>query len=164
LKSSSTGVVAELADTGDRLILVDRASGEITMGNIQIEGQNEAVANITSYANFVPIDVTGKRTGTVRKLTDVDQLLGASLNNLRSASDHLSLQQTFMAAQHSSKAQVQMDAIQSRKLVVDRNISKMGDADLAKLVTDLQAQLTNRDAAQQAFAKIGQQSLFDFIR
>jgi len=24
--------------------------------------------------------------------------------------------------------------------------------------------LTNRDAAQQAFAKIGQQSLFDFIR
>ncbi len=69
-----------------------------------------------------------------------------------------------MAAQHSSKAQVQMDAIQNRKLVVDRNISKMGDADLAKLVTDLQAQLTNRDAAQQAFAKIGQQSLFDFIR
>ncbi len=83
MKSSSTGVVAELADTGDRLILVDRASGEITMGNIQIEGQNEAVANITSYANFAPIDVTGKRTGTVRKLTDVDQLLGASLNNLR---------------------------------------------------------------------------------
>ena len=164
LKSSSTGVVAELADSGNSLILVDRASGEITMSNIQIEGQNEAVANITSYANFVPIDVTGKRTGTVRKLTDVDQLLGASLSNLRAASDHLSLQQTFMAAQHTSKAQVQMDAIQNRKLVINRNISKMGDADLAKLVTDLQAQLTNRDAAQQAFAKIGQQSLFDFIR
>jgi len=164
LKSSSTGVVAELADSGNSLILVDRVSGEITMSNIQIEGQNEAVANITSYANFVPIDVTGKRTGTVRKLTDVDQLLGASLSNLRAASDHLSLQQTFMAAQHTSKAQVQMDAIQNRKLVINRNISKMGDADLAKLVTDLQAQLTNRDAAQQAFAKIGQQSLFDFIR
>jgi flagellar hook-associated protein 3 FlgL len=40
----------------------------------------------------------------------------------------------------------------------------LNDADLAKLVTDLQAQLTNREAAQQAFAKIGQQSLFDFIR
>ena len=164
LKSSSTGVVAELDATGSSITLVDRASGEITMSNIQIAGQNEAVSNITSYANFTPIDVTGKQTGTVRKLTDIDQLLGTSLSNLRSASDHLSLQQTFMAAQHTSKAQVQMDAIQSRKLVINRNISRMGDADLAKLVTDLQAQLTNRDAAQQAFAKIGQQSLFDFIR
>ena len=164
LKSSNTGVVAELGATGSSITLVDRASGEITMSNIQIAGQNEAVSNITSYANFTPIDVTGKQTGPVRKLTDVDQLLGTSLSNLRSASDHLSLQQTFMAAQHTSKAQVQMDAIQSRKLVINRNISRMGDADLAKLVTDLQAQLTNRDAAQQAFAKIGQQSLFDFIR
>jgi flagellar hook-associated protein 3 FlgL len=49
-------------------------------------------------------------------------------------------------------------------MVVTKDISKINDADLAQLVTTLQAQLTNRDAAQQAFAKIGQQSLFDFIR
>ena len=54
--------------------------------------------------------------------------------------------------------------IQSRQLAVTKDSSAMGDADLAKLVTELQAQLTNRDAAQQAFAKIGQQSLFDYIR
>jgi len=40
----------------------------------------------------------------------------------------------------------------------------MEDADLAKLVTELQSKIVNRDAAQQAFVKIGQQSLFDFIR
>jgi len=164
LKSSVTGVVAALDAEGENIILTDAASGEITMRNIQIEGQNAAVSDVTSYASFVPIDITGKETGSVRKLTDADQLLGSSLLNLRAASDHLSLQQTFMAAQHTSKAQVQLEAIQSRKLVIDRDIAKMGDADLAKLVTDLQAQLTNRDAAQQAFAKIGQQSLFDFIR
>jgi flagellar hook-associated protein 3 FlgL len=62
------------------------------------------------------------------------------------------------------KAAVQLQAIESRKLVITKDISKLNDADLAKLVTDLQAQLTNREAAQQAFAKIGQQSLFDFIR
>jgi hypothetical protein len=28
----------------------------------------------------------------------------------------------------------------------------------------LQSQIVNRDAAQQAFVKIGQQSLFDYIR
>ena len=63
-----------------------------------------------------------------------------------------------------TKADIQADVIQSRKLAVTKDISAMGDADLAKLVTELQAQLTNRDAAQQAFAKIGQQSLFDYIR
>ena len=63
-----------------------------------------------------------------------------------------------------TKADIQADTIQARKLAVTRDISAMGDADLAKLVTELQAQLTNRDAAQQAFAKIGQQSLFDYIR
>ena len=47
-------------------------------------------------------------------------------------------------------------------LAVSQDISKIGDADLAKLVTE-QSQLTNRDAAQQAFAKIGQQSLFDYL-
>ena len=63
-----------------------------------------------------------------------------------------------------TKADIQADVIQSRKLAVTKDISAMGDADLAQLVTELQAQLTNRDAAQQAFAKIGQQSLFDYIR
>ena len=63
-----------------------------------------------------------------------------------------------------TKADIQADVIQSRKLAVTKDISAMGDADLAKLVTELQAQLTNRDAAQQAFAKICQQSLFDYIR
>jgi len=164
LQSSVTGIVAELDASGEYIILNDASSGEITMSNIQIEGQNAAVSELTSYVHFVPIDISGKEVGSVRKLTDTDQLLGASLLNLREATDHLSLQQTFMAAQHTSKAQVQLEAIQSRKLVIDRDIAKMGDADLAKLVTDLQAQLTNRDAAQQAFAKIGQQSLFDFIR
>ena len=38
------------------------------------------------------------------------------------------------------------------------------DADLHEMVLELQSLLTSRDAAQQAFAKIGQQSLFDFIR
>jgi flagellar hook-associated protein 3 FlgL len=47
---------------------------------------------------------------------------------------------------------------------VDKDVSRLGDADLAELVTSLQAQLTNLNAAQAAFAKIGQQSLFDYIR
>jgi flagellar hook-associated protein 3 FlgL len=58
----------------------------------------------------------------------------------------------------------QSDVISSRKLAVDKDVSRLGDADLAELVTSLQAQLTNLNASQAAFAKIGQQSLFDYIR
>ena len=91
------------------------------------------------------------------------KLLGQGIKNVLSSIDHLGLQQAKLGAQM-SKAEIQLDVIQSRKLAVTRDISAMGDADLAKLVTELQSQLTNRDAAQQAFAKIGQQSLFDYIR
>jgi len=59
---------------------------------------------------------------------------------------------------------VQKSAIAKRMMLMDEDISKMEDADLAKLVTELQSKIVNRDAAQQAFVKIGQQSLFDFIR
>ena len=44
------------------------------------------------------------------------------------------------------------------------NLSKLEDADITKIVTELQTMLLNRDAATQAFAKIGQQSLFDYLR
>ena len=101
--------------------------------------------------------------GKERFLTDEDQLLGRGIENLLTSLDHLALQQAKLGAQM-KKASIQEDVIQSRKLAVTKDISAMGDADLAKLVTELQSQLTNRDAAQQAFAKIGQQSLFDYIR
>ena len=49
-------------------------------------------------------------------------------------------------------------------MLVTENLSSLQDADLHEMVLELQSLLTSRDAAQQAFAKIGQQSLFDFIR
>ena len=65
---------------------------------------------------------------------------------------------------NSVKLQLKSDVVGARKLAVDRDVSRLGDADLAALITDLQAQLTNLNAAQAAFAQIGQQSLFDFLR
>ena len=59
---------------------------------------------------------------------------------------------------------MQLDAIRSRELVVTSQVMNLEDADLTELVTELQSQMTIRDAAHQAFAKIGQQSLFDFLR
>ena len=161
--SDQTGVIAEFDKISGRIILTDIEAGEIRVENLEIEGQE-----LTDYAgqynlSFGAVDENDVPIGIPRVLTDLDQLLGRGISNLKSALDHLSLQQAVIGAQV-SKAEVQRGALASRKLAVSQDISKIGDADLAKLVTELQSQLTNRDAAQQAFAKIGQQSLFDYLR
>jgi len=163
LLSTSTGVVATLEAETQTILLSDDQNGTIAIRDIEIDGQDAADKDIASRLHFTPIDEAGKTVGGTRTLADMDQLLGTNLMNIRAAMDHLSLKQTELGA-YEMKAAVQLQAIESRKLVITKDISKLNDADLAKLVTDLQAQLTNREAAQQAFAKIGQQSLFDFIR
>ena len=59
---------------------------------------------------------------------------------------------------------MQKDVLEGRKLVVDRDVSKLNDTDLAEMITKLQGQMTTLEAAQAAFSKIGQQSLFDYLR
>ena len=162
-QSDLTGVVASFDQLTGRTILTDIEAGEIEIKNLEIEGQE-----LSNYAGqyhliFNSVDENQQEVGEPRVLSDLDQLLGRGISNLKSAMDHLSIQQAVFGAQM-SKAEVQRGALATRKLAVTQDISKLGDADLAKLVTDLQAQLTNRDAAQQAFAKMGQQSLFDYLR
>lgn len=162
-KSDQTGVSAEYNEDTGKITLIEAASETITIQDIEIEGQEIANTAGDYYLRFASIDEYGQEIGAARILTDEDQLLGRGIENLMKSIDHLSIQQAVVGAQM-SKAAIQEDVLQSRKLAVTKDISAMGDADLAKLVTELQSQLTNRDAAQQAFAKIGQQSLFDYIR
>ena len=162
-KSDLTGVSASFDEFSGKIILTDLAAGEILIENLEIEGQELATHAGQYNLSFVSVDENEEPVGNPRILTDLDQLLGRGISNLKSAMDHLSIQQAVLGAQM-SKAEVQRGALASRKLAISQDISKLGDADLAKLVTDLQSQLTNRDAAQQAFAKMGQQSLFDYLR
>ena len=86
-----------------------------------------------------------------------------AITDLQRGIEHFSLQQTYIGAQL-NKANIQEEALQRRQIVMSENLTKLEDADITKLVTELQTMLVNRDAATQAFAKIGQQSLFDFLR
>ena len=83
--------------------------------------------------------------------------------DVKKATDHLSLQRAFLGAQI-NKAELQKDAIDQRIISTSEKIADLGEADLAALVTQIQSLLVNRDAAQQAYAKISQNSLFDFIQ
>ena len=77
--------------------------------------------------------------------------------------DSISAKRSLIASQM-SKNEMQKDVLEGRKLVVDRDVSKLNDTDLAEMITKLQGQMTNLEAAQAAFSKIGQQSLFDYLR
>ena len=161
--TAQTGIEATLNANGKTISLLDAGNGRITIKDVQIEGVDSATDQITSYMTFTGRDGDGAATTKTLKLTDSDQLVSSSLSDLQSAIDNFSLQRAFVGGQL-SKSKTQTDVIGSRKLAVDRDVSRMGDADLAELVTSLQAQLTTLNASQAAFAKIGQQSLFDYIR
>lgn len=88
---------------------------------------------------------------------------GASIDELDASLKHFSIQRTKLGAEL-NKADMQKEALERRVMLMNENLSTMEDADLASLVTQLQSQIVSRDAAQQAFVKVGQQSLFDYIR
>jgi len=161
--SAQTGTTAMVSPDGFSIALQDDQNGNITIRNVQIEGADSATDQVTSYMTFTGRDGDGVATTKALKMTDSDQLISASIGNIQSAIDNLSLQRAYVGGQL-SKSATQSDVIGARKLAVDKDVSRLGDADLAELVTNLQAQLTNLNAAQAAFAKIGQQSLFDYIR
>jgi len=82
---------------------------------------------------------------------------------MKAAMDSIANQRSAVASQM-SKNEMQRDVLESRKLIVERDVSALNDTDLAEMITKLQGQMTNLEAAQAAFSKIGQQSLFDYLR
>ena len=85
------------------------------------------------------------------------------IDNVNKALEHFSLQQTKLGSQM-NRAELQREVNEKRLLLMNEDISNLEDADIAKLVTDLQAKLVSRNAAQQTFIKIAQDNLFNYIR
>jgi len=115
----------------------------------------------------VPTETGGKDVFAILEKLESDLKSGytdaVSVDDLDFSIKHFSIQQTRVGAEL-NKADLQQAALEKRILLMDENLSNLEDADLASLVTELQSQIVSRDAAQQAFVKIGQQSLFDYIR
>ena len=109
------------------------------------------------------IDGEGNQIGHPRQIVDKDQVMSTSVGDIKKSINHISNQLAFIGAQ-TRKTDQQLNFLGERLTIVTGEVSELGDADLTKLVTDLQATIVNRDAAQDAFVKIGQQSLFDFLR
>ena len=85
------------------------------------------------------------------------------LSEIKSSLNHFSNKLTEVGSLI-NLADLQKENIEKRNMLVSEDLSKLEDADLSQLVTTLQSLLLNRDASQQSFALIGQQSLFDYLR
>ncbi len=109
-QSDLTGVTARYDQFTGRTILTDAEAGEIVIENLEIEGQE--LSNYAGQYNLIfnSVDEIEQEIGEPRILTDLDQLLGRGIGNLKSAMDHLSIQQAVLGAQM-SKAEVQRGAL-----------------------------------------------------
>ena len=161
--TDKTGITASLNTSTGAVVLKDGFNGEIIMSNVEIDGIEFGSGDVQYFAELNSYDGSGQIVGAPRRLTDSDQLVSSATDYLQNALNHLSDQRAFIGAQQNKVTQ-QESVLQERQFIVSDKISEIGDADLASLVTRLQTMLLNRDASHAAFSKIGQQSLFDFLR
>ncbi len=162
-ETANTGISASLDNATGRITLTENQSREIKVTNIEIENMDFSSSEVKSYVDFNSIEGDGTVIGHFRRLTDVDQLISSSVVDVSKATDHLSQQRAYIGAQM-NKADLQKYAIDQRILATSEEIADIGTADMAELVTRMQSMLLNKDAAQQAYAKISQNSLFDYLK
>ena len=162
-ETANTGISAALDSATGKITLTETQSRLIKVDNIQIEGMDFSSSEVKSYVDFNTLAGDGTVVGAYRRLSDVDQLISSSVTDVQKATDHLSQQRAFLGAQI-NKAEHQKDSLDQSIIATSEKISDIDTADMAALVTKLQSLLLNKDAAQQAYAKISQSSLFDYLK
>ncbi|EAQ07439.1 flagellar hook-associated protein 3 FlgL [Yoonia vestfoldensis SKA53] len=151
-KSDETGVIATVV--GGHLVL-SAATGTIALSALKIEG-----VELASREPRFTIMADGEPPQT---MVPTAQTLDAQLEKLVQAGQDIAVSRTKIGARL-KRAEDQEAALQSRALALETDVNELGSADLGKVVTELQALLVSRDAAMQAYSRIGQSSLFDFLK
>ncbi|MFD1510730.1 flagellar hook-associated protein FlgL [Lacimonas salitolerans] len=151
-QSVATGITAELSENG-RLQL-SAGTGTVTISELDVEGVNRASKDpkFTFTTDGVP----------AQTLAPVAQQLGSQLTKLIDAGQHIALSRTTVGARL-ERAESQEENLLTRSVALDTQLNDLSAADLERVITELQSLLVNRDAARQAYSKISQSSLFDFL-
>ena len=88
--------------------------------------------------------------------------IGKEYEEAKNINEYFANQKAIIGARTNSLDR-QKELIAQRSIAVQKDMSKISDADLAALVTELQGQITGLQASQQAFVKISNLSLFQFL-
>ena len=158
INNASIGLTASLNSDGNILIR-SNPEGEFKISNLQIEGNKIAQVEPKNYIQvLLPDGLT-----QVTRVSDFSQGLDAQADMVSAMIDSFSLIRTTAGARLNN-AQSQETILANRSTAVKTEIGKLNDADIQKLITDLQSLLVTQNAARSTYTKLSGQSLFDFLR
>ena len=136
---------------------------------LQISETQKSATSINGSDAFMRITTDNGYEDIFNIVNEITQALDANtvnksaINNIKDAADHFGIKMTEIGSLINISDQ-QRSVIDKRIQLMTEDLSNLEDADLTVLVSTLQNLLLTRDASQQSFALIGQQSLFDYIR
>jgi len=150
LQSAATGVTASYDPATGAILLT--SSGAITLSGVE-----------TVPPSRGPVVTATDADGTVQEVISPGETRAAVIGRLDTALNTLIDQRARVGALSANAAQ-QSEAITARQTDLASVMSGLEDLDLAAALTCLQEALLTREASQQTYAQITQQTLFDFIR
>ena len=164
INDANIGITASQSSTNPKKIKLDGSQqGVIEIKNLEIPYINHAQEVPTSFITFDPLDASGNKIGHSQTLYDNNQLTTSQLNNIADAQVHIANFRGKVGAKL-NLLERQFENLNQRDLAIKKDLSDLEDADLAKLVTDLKSQLTGLQASQQAFVKISDLNLFNYLK
>ena len=164
INNANIGITASQSITNPKKIKLDGSQqGIIEIKNLEIPNIKTAQKVPTSFFTFTPLDASGNSVGEDQYLYDTDQLTTSQLNNIQSSQVHIANFRGQVGAKL-NLLERQYQNLNERDIAIKKDLTDLEDADLAKLVTDLKSQLTGLQASQQAFVKISDLSLFNYLK
>jgi len=160
---ANIGITASLSDTAGKIKLTSTQEGLIKINNLEIEGISGAQETPSSFITLNVTDPSGSIMGKSQTLYDTNQLATSQLDIISDSQLHIANFRGKVGARLNLLDR-HAEALSIRDISIQKDISKLNDADLAELVTNLQSMLTSLQAGQQAFVKISNLNLFEFIR
>ena len=159
----NTGVTASLKSDGKTILLSDSKNGPLEIKNLSVYGVDRAEKTPKSFIEVSTKDAIGNFLAKNQTLYDDNQRPAKQLDKIVNAQSHISNNRGIVGARVNS-LQRQSELLIERQNAVEKDVSDLSDADLSNLVTNLQSLMTSIQASQQAFVKVSQLNLFDYIR
>ena len=162
INAANLDITATLEDSNKTLKLVNTYAYDIELGKIEIPNIDKSQETPTSFFTMQPIDAASSAIGNTQTVYDFDQTIASRLDELVVIQNHLANQRAKVGARMNS-VERQEDIMTERKVLVEKDVSDLADADLTELVTELQSMMTSQEASQKAFVRIAHLNLFDML-
>ncbi len=162
INAADLDITATLEDSNKTLKLVSDYGYDIEWSNVQVPNIDKSQETPTSFFTLQPIDSANSNIGNAQQIFDFDQTIASRLDELVVIQNHLANQRAKVGARMNS-VERQQDIMVERKVLIEKDVSELADADLSELVTELQSLMTSQEASQKAFVRISQLNLFDMI-